>query len=162
MATTEGALSAFDIDSVHNAHQLKIGIVTAEWNPEITHTLRDGAISKLISKGILPQNINSVSAPGSFELPLAAQYLLESGYDGVICFGCLIKGDTPHFEYICESTSAGIMRLNIDYKKPVIFGVLTCLTHQQAMDRAGGILGNKGDEAAVAVLKMLDLKAKIQ
>lgn len=135
-----------------------IGIVVARWNEEITHALLQGAISALEGAGINRRSIRIREVPGSFELPLAAQrYAAQRNVSGVIAIGCLIKGDTPHFEYISEAAAHGIMDVCLKFNKPVIFGVLTTLTRQQALDRAGGKLGNKGEEAAASLMEMLDL-----
>lgn len=134
----------------------KVGIVVAQWNEEITGALLSGARDLLIRSGIAPSKIIEVTVPGSFELPLAAQRLaMNKSVAGVICIGCLIKGDTPHFEYISESVAHGIMTVGLKFNKPVIFGVLTTNTMQQAIDRAGGKLGNKGEEAAATLLSVL-------
>ncbi len=139
----------------------RIAIVKAAWNTDITGALTNGALVILNASGVLPENIILLDVPGSFELPLGASHALNTlKADAVICIGCLVKGDTPHFEFISESVSHGLMRLNLDSGKPVIFGVITTLTQQQALDRAGGILGNKGEEAAYSALQMLALTHK--
>lgn len=133
-----------------------IGIVVAEWNEEITEALYEGAYRTLLAAGISKKNISRRSVPGSFELPLAAQWFAEQkGFDAVIALGCVIQGETPHFDYICQAVAQGLMEVNLKYGKPVAFGVLTTLNKKQASDRAGGRLGNKGEEAAVTVLSML-------
>lgn len=138
---------------------VRIGIVVAEWNDQITFSLRDGAIQTLKQAGLSDEQILISYVPGSFELPLGAQFFLEnSTVDAVICIGCVIQGETPHFTFICEAVAQGIMRLNLDYNRPVIFGVLTTLNLQQALDRSGGKHGNKGDEAAFTALKMVALQ----
>lgn len=135
----------------------KIGIVVSEWNAEITDALLEGAQAALVASGVKKRNIQVLTVPGSFELPLAAQRLVRhKRIDGVIALGCVIKGETPHFDYICQAVANGIMRVGLDAGKPVAFGVLTVLNKMQAMDRAGGKLGNKGEEAAVTVLRMLE------
>jgi 6,7-dimethyl-8-ribityllumazine synthase len=134
---------------------IKIGIAVAIWNSHITVPLLEAAKTFLIENNIKPEHIKIVEVPGSFELPLTAQMLFAKGYDAVICLGCVIKGDTPHFDYVCNAASEGILRVGLDNKKPCIFGVITTNTEQQAMDRAGGILGNKGSEAANTALWML-------
>ena len=137
----------------------RIGIVVSEWNQEITANLADGAIKTLKKYGYRSANIIVKSVPGSFELPLAAKFLIEyQNVDAVICLGCVIQGETRHFDYVCSGVTQGIMDINIQTGVPVAFGVLTTDNQQQALDRAGGKYGNKGDEAAVAVLKMLSLK----
>ncbi len=138
---------------------VRIGIVVAEWNNQVTFALRDGAIQTLKQAGITDDRILLTYVPGSFELPLGAQYFLENtSVNAVICIGCVIQGETPHFTFICEAVAQGIMRLNLDYNRPVIFGVLTTLTLEQALERSGGKHGNKGDEAAFTALKMLALQ----
>lgn len=134
----------------------KIGVVVARWNEEITGALRSGAIEALRQSGIGKNQILTREVPGSFELPLAAQqFFTNRSVVGVICIGCLIQGDTPHFDYISQAVAQGIMDVNLKTGKPVIFGVLTVNTHQQAIDRAGGKLGNKGEEAAATLLELL-------
>ncbi len=135
----------------------KFAIVVAEWNEEITEPLFQGAYNALIELGAKKQNILRKTVPGSFELPLAAQWMAEKKeVAGVICLGCVIQGDTPHFDYVCQAVAYGIMKVNLKTNKPVAFGVLTTLNKKQAMDRAGGKLGNKGEEAALTVVKMLE------
>ena len=134
----------------------KVGIVVARWNEDITGALLAGAKDGLIRSGHREKDIVVVYVPGSFELPLAAQRLaVKKEFCGVICIGCLIKGDTPHFDYISQATAQGIMDVGLKTSKPVIFGVLTTNTHKQAIDRAGGKLGNKGEEAAASLIEML-------
>ena len=138
---------------------MSFGVVIAEWNSEITEALYRGTFDTLIKLGASPENIIKKHVPGSYELPLGAQFFLENGKaDAVICLGCIIQGDTRHFDFICDAVSEGIMNLNLKYNKPIIFGVLTTDTMQQAYDRSGGKHGNKGDEAAVTAVKMVDLK----
>ncbi len=141
---------------VKNSGKLKIGVAVSEWHPEVTEELFKGAVSTLIKNGIKKENIIRKNAPGSYELPLAAQMLLKKNKaDAVICLGCVIKGETDHYNYICSAISAGIMNVSLTHNKPVGFGVLTTDTLAQALNRAGGKFGNKGEEAAEAVLKML-------
>lgn len=161
MATALHNLSDYKPFELAGAEKLKIGIVTAEWNEHITGTLREGARSLLLAQGILPEHIVDHGVPGSYELPLAAQWLCDAGCDAVIAIGCLIKGETPHFEYISEAVAHGLMEVNLRTGKPAAFGVITVLTEEQALDRAGGKHGNKGTEAAVTVLRMLQLKHSV-
>jgi len=141
---------------------MTIGIVVSEWNPDITKALLKGALNILKKNGVLEKNIIVKYVPGSFELPLGAQLLEEAHHpDAIICLGCVIKGETSHYDYICSSVSNGIMQLNLKFSKPFIFGVLTCNTNQQATDRAGGIMGNKGEEAAHTAIAMVLLKKEI-
>jgi len=137
----------------------KFAIIVAEWNEDITGALYDGAYEALLSLGAKKDNIIRKDVPGSFELPLTAQWMAEKkDIEGVICIGCVIKGDTPHFDYICQAVAYGVMKLNLKTNKPIIFGVLTVLNKKQALERAGGKLGNKGAEAAVTMVKMLEIK----
>jgi len=134
----------------------KIGIVVSRWNEEVTEALLVSAKAMLLSHGLSEKNIIVRYVPGSYELPLAAQILAkQSAFSGVICLGCVIQGDTPHFDYICQAVAQGIMDVNLKFTKPVIFGVLTTLNQQQALDRAGGKHGNKGAEAAATLLELL-------
>lgn len=131
------------------------GIVVAEWNKDITGALLDGCVSTLEKHGALPENIHVKTVPGSFELVYGAQQLCKNdGFDAIIILGSVIRGDTPHFDYICQGVTFGISRLNATQNIPVIFGLLTTDNHQQALDRCGGKLGNKGDECAIDAIKM--------
>jgi 6,7-dimethyl-8-ribityllumazine synthase len=162
LATNLKNLSDFSHTEVPSAKGMRFGIVVAEWNAEITGALAQGAFKTLIEKGAEESDISVHYVPGTFELPTGAQFLLEFNKpDAVICIGCVIQGDTKHFDFICNAASAGIMDLNLKYNTPVIFGVLTPNTLEQAQDRAGGKHGNKGDEAAVTAIKMVDLKRSI-
>ena len=155
MATILHNLSDYDSDKLPDASNMCFGIVVAEWNEEITGALLDGAVKTLEKNGALPENIHVKSVPGSFELIYGAkQMVLNGGYDAVIILGCVIKGDTPHFDYICQGVTYGIARINATCEIPVIYGLLTCNDLQQAKDRSGGKLGNKGDECAVDAIKM--------
>ncbi len=148
--------------TIKNASHLKIGIIVSEWNSEITNALRDGAINTLTGSGIKKSSILVEYVPGSFELPIGAQYIIENTeVDAVICLGCVIQGETRHFEFICQSVSQNISRVSLDYNIPVIFGVLTTNTQEQALARAGGKHGNKGVEAAATALKMIQLRDRL-
>lgn len=152
-------LSEYDLSSVPSANQMKFGIVVAEWNYEITGALAQGAADTLKKHGASDENIIVKHVPGTFELTLGAQYMAEyTKVDAIIVLGCVIQGETRHFDFICSGVTQGITSLNMKYNKPFIFGVLTTDNQQQALDRAGGKLGNKGDEAAVTAIKMLALK----
>lgn len=136
----------------------KFAIVVAEWNEEITEPLFQGALDGLLKLGAKKKNIIRKTVPGSFELPLAAQWMAEKkNVDAVICLGCVIQGETAHFDYICQAVAYGTMKVSLKTNKPVAFGVLTTLNKQQALERAGGKYGNKGEEAALTVVKMLEL-----
>jgi 6,7-dimethyl-8-ribityllumazine synthase len=152
-------LSEHDPERIPSAENMRFGIVVSEWNHEITDALLNGAVDTLIKYGVPETDIIINHVPGSFELPLGAQFIAEyDDVDGVICLGCVIQGETPHFTYICQGVTQGITQLNLEYNIPFIFGVLTVDNHQQAEDRAGGRLGNKGDEAAVTAIKMASLQ----
>jgi 6,7-dimethyl-8-ribityllumazine synthase len=142
---------------------VKIGIVVSEWNETITGALKESALAFLNEAGIAKNQIFVHTVPGSFELPAAAAAILDAddSMNAIICLGCIIQGETRHFEFIAQAVANGVMRVSLDYGVPVIFGVLTCNTLEQAQDRAGGKHGNKGDEAAYACLKMLELQQKI-
>ncbi len=156
-------LSAYDPDSIPDAGDMSFGIVVSDWNRDVTWALLEEALSTLKRHGADYNNIIVSHVPGSFEIPLGAQLLAEnSECDAIICIGCVIQGETPHFTYICQGVTQGIMQLNIDYTIPFIFGVLTTQTHQQALDRAGGRHGNKGTEAALTAIKMVALQRGLE
>ncbi|RKD90489.1 6,7-dimethyl-8-ribityllumazine synthase [Mangrovibacterium diazotrophicum] len=156
-------LSEYDLESVPSAEGMKFGIVVAEWNYQITGALAQGAVDTLIKHGAKEENITLKHVPGTFELPLGGQFLAEYTHaDAIILLGCVIQGDTRHFDFICDGVTQGTTELNLKYNKPFIFGVLTTENEQQALDRAGGRLGNKGDEAAVTAIKMVALKEELK
>jgi len=163
MAEKKKNLSEFNTVNFSSLKNLKIGIIVSEWNNTVTTSLKEGVYSTLIEQGIDKSNISICYVPGSFELPTAAVMMLEADdqLDAVICLGCIIQGETRHFEFISQAVATGIMKVAIDYNTPVIFGVLTCDTMQQAEERAGGKHGNKGVEAAFSCLKMLLLERKL-
>jgi len=136
-----------------------IVVVVSKWNPQITGALYQGALAVLQQAGVQPRHIHTYEVPGSFELPMGAQIGLSQvpAASGALCLGCVIQGETRHFEFISQAVAQGVMRVGLDTQKPVIFGVLTPDNMQQALDRAGGKYGNKGEEAAVALLEMIDL-----
>ena len=159
MSSANKNLSVFEGTPVPSAKKYRFGIVCAEWNSEVTGKLKDGAVHALLKAGADEKNIILRYVPGSFELTLGAQYLAEkSAVDAVICLGSVIQGETRHFDFICDAVANGITQLNVKYNIPVIFGVLTPDNQQQALDRAGGKHGNKGEEAAVTAIKMLALR----
>ncbi len=159
MSSVNKNLSVSEGSQIPDAAEFKFGIVYSEWNHEITNALKEGAVNTLIANGAKKENIIIRQVPGSFELTLGAQYMAEAtDVDAVICLGCVIQGETRHFDFICDAVAKGITDLNIQYNVPFIFGVLTPDTQQQAIDRAGGKHGNKGDEAAVTAIKMLGLR----
>lgn len=156
MSSQNRNLSSVEGSEVKSAADFTFGIVWAEWNHEVTYALYKGAYDTLVKYGAKPENIISKTVPGSFELTLGAQWLAEQKkVDAVIAIGCVIQGETRHFDFICDAVANGITNLNIKFNKPVIFGVLTPDNQQQAIDRAGGKHGNKGDEAAITAIKML-------
>lgn len=154
-----GPLKSISSKSKIDLSKKQFAIIVAEWNEEITEVLYEGAFQALVKAGAKKSHIIRSNVPGSFELPLGAQWALENKHiDAVICLGCVIQGETPHFDYICNAVANGIMKVNLKYSKPVAFGVLTTLNKQQAIDRAGGKYGNKGEEAALTVVKMLEIQ----
>lgn len=159
MSSINKNLSNFEGSEIPNGKGMRIGIVVAEWNIAITGALRDGAVKTLIENGVSEKDVLVKYVPGSFELTMGAQFLCEDkSIDAVITIGCVIQGETRHFDFICDAVAHGVTNVSLKYNKPVIFGVLTTNTLEQAQDRAGGKLGNKGDEAAVTALKMIALK----
>lgn len=162
MATAFHNLSDYDPESVPSAEAMRFGIVVSEWNSKVTGALMQGAVDTIKANGGKDENINVLTVPGSFELVFGASQMVKSGkYDAVIAIGCVVRGDTPHFDYICQGTTEGLALLNKDYDVPVIYGLLTCNNMEQAEMRAGGALGNKGDECAVTAIKMVDYKARL-
>lgn len=163
MTTKKTNLSDYNPDMIPSGKNFNIGIVVSEWNPTITNSLLDGAYSTLVDFGVERNNITVEHVPGSFELPTGAKLMLKYGkYDAIICLGCVIQGETRHFDFICDAVANAIAQLAIDENKPVIFGVLTTNDMQQAIERSGGKHGNKGVEAAVTALKMAALKERIE
>lgn len=163
MATIGNNLSEYDFDSVPDGSTMSIGIVVSEWNHKITSGLLQGAHSTLLKHGVKEENIHVHYVPGSYELPLAAQFMLENNpVDSVICLGCVIQGETKHFDFVCQGLAQGIKDVSLKYNAPVIFGVLTDNNVQQSIDRSGGKHGNKGDESAITAIKMVDLKRRLQ
>jgi len=156
MATHLKNLSDFSHTTVPDGSAYKFAIAVAEWNADVTGALYQGAYNSLLQHGVLAENIISMPVPGCFELTGAAEILLNkhSDLDGVICLGCVIQGETRHFDFICDAVANGVSNVSIKYSKPVIFGVLTTDNLQQAVDRAGGKHGNKGDEAGITAIKM--------
>lgn len=156
-------LSEYDLSAVPDGKDMKFGIVVSEWNYEITGALAHGAVETLKKHGVQEEDILVKHVPGSFELTLGGQFFAEyTDVDAIILLGCVIQGETRHFDFICLSVAKGTTDLNLKYNLPVIFGVLTTDNQQQALDRAGGKLGNKGDEAAVTALKMAALHSEFE
>ena len=163
MATAYQNLSDYDVNSVPDASGMTVAVVTAEWNRNITEKLLEGGCNTLQKHGVKAENIKAARVPGTFELTFGAQQMAEAySPDAVIVLGCVVRGDTPHFDYVCQGVTQGITHLNTLFGIPFIFGVLTTDTMQQAEDRAGGKYGNKGDEAAVTAIKMHDFACKLK
>lgn len=155
MSTALHNLSDYNLASVPDASNMCFGIIVSEWNPDITGALLDGAVRTLEKHGAIPENIHVKTVPGSFELVYGAhQMTLNGGYDAIIILGSVIRGETPHFDYVCQGVTYGISRLNATAEIPIVYGLLTTNDLQQAKDRSGGKLGNKGDECAIVAIKM--------
>jgi 6,7-dimethyl-8-ribityllumazine synthase len=164
MATQYQNLSGYDPDVLPSAEVLQeqsYAIVVADWNPEVTYALLQAAVDTFVTQGVYRSRIRIVHVPGTFELTFGAAKLIHSKetiYNGIVVLGCVVQGETPHFTYVCEGVTAGITQLNtLVNAPPVVFGVLTTSTMQQALDRAGGIHGNKGVEAAITAIKMANI-----
>lgn len=156
MATTN--LSAYDRSTIPNAESFRFGIVVSEWNEEITDNLCKGAYNTLLDHGVNKDNIFISNVPGSFELIYGSKYMIKNNnLNALIAIGSVIKGETKHFDFVCEAVSQGIKDINILYDVPTIFCVLTDDNRQQALDRSGGKHGNKGIESAIAAIKMANL-----
>ncbi|QQL48999.1 6,7-dimethyl-8-ribityllumazine synthase [Mucilaginibacter ginkgonis] len=164
MASRLKNLSDFSNTEIPSAAPYRFGIVTAEWNAEITNALYQGAYDSLVEHGASEDHIHSYPVPGSFELIAGADVLLNNiaNLDAVICLGCVIQGETRHFDFICNAVANGLANVALKHNKPVIFGVLTTDNQQQAIDRAGGKHGNKGVEGAVTAIKMAHLAKSIK
>nr|WP_314785591.1 6,7-dimethyl-8-ribityllumazine synthase [uncultured Capnocytophaga sp.] len=156
MATENKNLSQYDKNIIPNAESLRFGIITSQWNEHITYGMRNGAIETLKDCGAIDDNILLWEVPGSFELVHAAKRMLDTTeVDAIIVIGCVIQGETRHFDFVCQGVTQGIAQLNAEQSKvPIIFCVLTDNTFQQSLDRSGGKLGNKGVEAAITAIKM--------
>lgn len=162
MATAFHNLSDYDLESVPSAQGMRFGIVVSEWNKEVTGNLLQGAYDTLVKHGAQVGDITVLTVPGSFELIYGAARMVDSNrFDAVIAIGCVVKGDTPHFDYICQGATQGLAELNRQGRIPVIYGLLTCNDMEQAEMRSGGMLGNKGDECAVTAIKMVDYSRRL-
>lgn len=156
-------LSSYDKDHLPDARTMRIGIVVSEWNQKITSGLLKGCLDALSDCGVKSSNICVAHVPGSFELPLGAQLLFENhSIEAVICLGCVIRGETAHFDFVCQACSNGVQSLSLKIGKPVIFGVLTDDNEEQSIARSGGSKGNKGTEAAVTAIKMIGLQRELE
>jgi 6,7-dimethyl-8-ribityllumazine synthase len=141
---------------------LRVAILFTGWNSHIVNPLTTAVLETLRKSGFSDTQLEALRVPGAFELPLAAQWCMDSGFDAVVCLGCIIRGGTPHFEYVSDAATRGILDTGLRFSRPVAFGVLTVDNEQQALERAGGIMGNKGEEAALALLEMLLLKQHLK
>lgn len=158
MASSLKNLSNYNVETIPSCKGKKIGIVVSEYHQDITFKLLEGCITTLINHGASEKNIHLVYVPGAFELTYGAKVLAKKkSLDAIICIGCVIKGDTDHDKYINHAVAQGVTNLSLQIDRPIIFGLLTPNTLQQAIDRAGGKLGNKGIECAVAAIKMMAL-----
>ena len=168
MATVNKNLSDYDKNTIPNAEVFRFGIVVSEWNDTITEGLWQGAFDALIDCGAIKQNIVRWNVPGAFELTYGAARMSKSIYadsgmlDAIIVIGCVIQGETKHFDFVCDGVTQGVKDLNILYDTPVIFCVLTDNNMQQSLDRSGGKHGNKGTEAAIVAIKMADFRRQVQ
>ena len=156
MSTAQHNLSDYDATALPDGSGMRIGIVVADWNDTYTYAMAEGALRVLQAQGVRPDDIEVAHVPGSFELIYGATRMVDSArFDAVIAIGCVIRGETPHFDYICQGTTEGLSRLNLRGTTPVIYGLLTCNNSEQAEARCGGVLGNKGDECAITALQMV-------
>ena len=161
MATANHNLSAYDKKTLPSAKKFRFGIVVSEWNLEVTDGLFKGAYEALIDCGAEEDNILKWDVPGSFELIYGSKKMIERQVDAVIAIGCVIQGETKHFDFVCEGVTQGIKDLNVCSDTPVIFCLLTDNNKQQSLDRSGGKHGNKGVEAAIAAIKMAHLRRNL-
>lgn len=157
MATINNNLSDYNLEEIPNSEGLRFAVIVSEWNNHITDSLFKGAEEALLNCGVKENDIVRIDVPGSFELVYGAKLASKYNYDAIICIGSVIKGETDHFDFVCNAVSLGIKDLNLQLKIPVIFGVLTDNIEQQAIDRSGGKHGNKGVETAITAIKMAHL-----
>ncbi|MFN8698234.1 MAG: 6,7-dimethyl-8-ribityllumazine synthase [Flavobacteriales bacterium] len=156
-------LSAFSSENLPDASNMRVGIVVSEWNAQVTENLLRGALDTLTGQGVRLDNVHVVHVPGSFELAVGATLMIANrSVEAVICLGSIIRGETPHFEFVSLATANGIMEVGLKTGRPVIFGVLTDDTMDQALARSGGNKGNKGVEAAVTAIKMIALRRQLE
>ncbi len=162
MASAQKNLSAYDENNLPSAAGMSFGIVVADWNADVTHAMYEGCLSTLLKHGANEDDIRTAQVPGSFELPVGAKILAGAKrFDAIICLGCVVKGETQHDEFINHAVANGLVHLSIASGIPCIFGVLTTYTQEQAQDRAGGIHGNKGVEAATTAIRMAAMRKEI-
>lgn len=162
MASQNKNLSVFD-RPIPSAEDMSFGIVVSEWNTTITSSLLKGALDTLHAAGCPKEQVSVKWVPGTFELPMGAQWFAEfTDVDAVITLGCVIQGETRHFDFVCQGVTQGIQQMQLSWNMPIAFGVLTTNDMQQALDRAGGVHGNKGDEAAATAIKMVALQREME
>jgi len=158
MATQYQNLTDYNPKNVPDASAMRFAVIVSEWNPSVTEKLKEGVYNTLLKYGAKPENIWVILVPGSFELIYATRRIIGSVKpDAVIGLGCIVRGDTPHFDYVCSGITQGYAQLNAEGDIPCIFGLLTTNNLQQAIDRSGGKYGNKGDEYAITAIKMAHL-----
>lgn len=163
MSSSSFSFTSDQTQPIPDASEMRVGIIVTEWNNHITDKLLEGAVEELKENGVHEDNITIKHVPGSFELIYAAQQLAKFGHvNGIIIVGCVIRGDTPHFDYICQGVTQGIAELNAKGDIPVIFGLLTVNNEEQALERTVGKMGNKGKEFAVTAIKMIDYAWRLQ
>ncbi|MEG1573329.1 MAG: 6,7-dimethyl-8-ribityllumazine synthase [Bacteroidales bacterium] len=163
MATHLHPLSNYDVEAVPDASNMEFVILVSEWNSEITSSLSSACVETLLKHGAQENKISVQTVPGSFELSTAAKWAAQVSWRrAVICLGCVVQGETRHFDFICNAVANGLTQVAIETENPVIFGLLTTNNQQQAIDRSGGKYGNKGVEAAIAAIKMLALQKNLQ
>jgi 6,7-dimethyl-8-ribityllumazine synthase len=163
MSSANQSLSAKKMVNIDDVDHFHFTLITAQWNYEITGALEQGCVETLLANGVSKENIKIIAVPGSWELISAARQTLSQGHtSAVICIGAVIRGGTPHFEYICQGVTSGLAHLCATQDIPVVYGILTLNDMQEAIDRSGGKYGNKGDEAAVTALEMVDLSRKLK
>ncbi len=141
---------------------LKIAVITSKFNEDVTAKLKEGCLSRLKELDYSDESIEAIDVPGAYEIPLTAKWALDLGYDAVIALGAVIRGETTHYESVCESVERGCTQLQLDFAKPVVFGVLTTENEAQAYDRLGGAHGHKGRDAADTLFEMLKIKKQIE
>ena len=156
----KGGYSLQNLLTASQAH--RFAIIYTAWNRNLTERLLSGAKDCLLQHGVQKTNIAEVECPGAFEIPLTAQWCFQKGFDAVICLGVVIRGDTPHFEYVSSAATQGVLQVGLEFHKPCIFGVLTVNTAAQAEERIGGMHGHKGVEAALTALQMLAIHAALK
>lgn len=155
MSSIHKNLSDFSHINIKSAKDFKFAIIVSQWNAEVTGALLNGAVDGLLKNGASENDIQIIEVPGSYELVSGADMVLRNkDFDAIICLGCVIQGETRHFDFICDAVANGISNVSIKHNKPVVFGVLTTDTIQQALERSGGKHGNKGEEAAITAIQM--------